>query len=151
MHRTKWLKIMSFTGHNSNIVHVFHWTLSLPLNHSPQFMSVLVNPRSRLLGSVAEVGMCHYSQYNSHNIYDTGCPIWTRFLSAGPPEDALPGALVALLWDICSSPLGVMQYSRPQQFVSRHVDMIFRAVTIDYFQSWQKIHQQLFWWFWFII
>lgn len=82
---------------------MFHWILSLPLNHSAQFMSVLVNLRSRLLGSIVEIGMCHYSRYNSHNIYDTGCPIWSCFLSTGPqrvpptptpspPEDWLPGA-----------------------------------------------------------
>lgn len=90
--------------------HVFHRILQPPLNHSLQFMSVLVNPRSRLLASAAEIGMCHYCQCNSHNIYDRGCPIWSLFLSSGPLR---VGCLkvVVLLCDICSPPLSVMQHS----------------------------------------
>lgn len=51
-------------------------------------MFALVNPQSRLLGSTAQVSMCDYRQYNSHNIYDTGCPswtIWSCFLSTATP------------------------------------------------------------------
>lgn len=76
--------------------HVFHWILQPPLNHSLQFMSVLVNPRSRLLASAAEIGMCHYCQCNSHNIYDRGCPIWSLFLSS-------PEGSGASLWHLLSS------------------------------------------------
>lgn len=77
-------------GISLHIVHMFQWIISLPLNHSLQYMTV--NSLSGLWGPIEEIGMCHYFQYNSHNIYDTGCPIWSCFLSAGPPKDRLPGA-----------------------------------------------------------
>lgn len=97
---------MSLIRVTLHIVHMLHFIVSQPLNHSQRFMSVLVNLRSRLLVSIAEIGMCHYSHYNSDNIYDSGRPIWRCILSAGPLRMGCM-EIVTLPWDICYSPLGV--------------------------------------------